>query len=157
MIMKQIEINSEAWISLLDEVVNKFEAGTLIPHDWLKRKFTLEKLRYEDFENTEDFVRAIQMQQFAYMSLVDTLRWQLLEERNVYLKNIRGDGYTLLPAKEQVKYGYDEFLKTVKIAIKQADLIMNNVLPVPLEQQSKDNDLRARCSMLKQMLLSVRG
>lgn len=40
--MKQIEINSEAWISLLDEVVNKFEAGTLIPHDWLKRKFTLE-------------------------------------------------------------------------------------------------------------------
>lgn len=91
------------------------------------------------------------------MSLVDTLRWQLLEERNVYLKNIRGDGYTLLPAKEQVKYGYDEFLKTVKIAIKQADLIMNNVLPVPLEQQSKDNDLRARCSMLKQMLLSVRG
>lgn len=155
--MKQIEINSEAWISLLDEIINKFEAGTLIAHDWLRHKFTLEKLHYEDFESTEDFVKAIQMQQFAYMTLVDTLRWQLLEERNVYLKNIRGDGYTLLPAKEQVKYGYDEFLKTVKTAIKQADLIMNNVLPVPLEQQAKDNDLRARCSMLKQMLLSVKG
>ena len=155
--MKQIEIGSQAWTSLLDEIIGKFEAGTLIAHDWLKHKFTLERLRYEDFESTEDFVKAIQMQQFSYMTLVDTLRWQLLEERSVYLKNIRGDGYTLLPAKEQVKYGYDEFLKTVKTAIKQADLIMNNVLPVSFEQRTKDNDLRARCSMLKQMLLSVKG
>lgn len=157
LIMKQIEINSEAWCSLLDEIQSKFEAGCLIPHDWLKHKFTLERLHYEDFESTEDFVKAIQMQQFAYMTLVDTLRWQLLEERSIYLKNIRGDGYTILPSKEQVKYGYDEFLKTVKVAIKQADLIMNNVLSVPVEQQAKDNDLRARCSMLKQMLLSVKG
>lgn len=97
------------------------------------------------------------MQQFAYMTLVDTLRWQLLEERSVYLKNIRGDGYTILPSNEQVKYGYDDFLKTVKASIKQADLIMNKVLPVSIEQQSRDNDLRARCSMLKQMLLSVKG
>lgn len=155
--MKQIEIGSQAWTSLLDEIQNKFNPGDLIPHEWLKHKFTLEKLRYEDFEDTDDFVQAIQMQQFAYMTLIDSLRWQLLEERSAYLKNIRGDGYTVLPPPEQTKYGYDEFMKAVKSAIKQADLIMNNVLSVPIEQQAKDNDLRARCSMLKQMLLSVKG
>lgn len=155
--MRQIEIGSQAWTSLLDEIQNKFNPGDLIPHEWLKHKFTLEKLRYEDFEGTDDFVQAIQMQQFAYMTLIDSLRWQLLEERSAYLKNIRGDGYTVLPPPEQTKYGYDEFMKTVKSAIKQADLIMNNVLSVPIEQQAKDNDLRARCSMLKQMLLSVKG
>lgn len=155
--MKQIEIGSEAWTSLLDEILNGFDPGDLISHKWLKHKFTLEKLRYEDYEGTEAFVYAIQMQQFAYMTLIDSLRWQLLEERSVFLKNIRGDGYTLLPAKEQVQFGYDEFVKMVKDAVKRADLIMNNVQPVPAEQQAKDNDLRARCSMLKQMLLSIRG
>nr|DAF41314.1 MAG TPA: hypothetical protein [Caudoviricetes sp.] len=155
--MRQIEVNSQAWVSLIDEILNGFTTGILIPHEWLKHKFTLEAIRYEDYDSTEDFIKAIQMQQFAYMTLVDTLRWQLLEERSVYLKNIRGDGYTLLSPTEQVRYGYDEFLKTVKGAIKQADAIMNNVLPVPHEQQAIDNDLRARCSMLKQMLLSVKS
>lgn len=155
--MRQIEIGSQAWTSLLDEIQNKFKPGDLIPHEWLKHKFTLEKLRYEDFEGTEDFIQGLQVQQFAYMTLIDSLRWQLLEERSAYLKNIRGDGYTVLPPPEQTKYGYDEFMKTVKSAIKQADLIMNNVHSVPIEQQARDNDLRARCSMLKQMLLSVKG
>lgn len=155
--MKQIEIGSEAWNSLLNEVLDKFNPGDLISHKWLKHKFALKKLCYEDYEGTEEFVYAIQMQQFAYMTLIDSLRWQLLEEQSVFFKNIRGDGYILLPAKEQVQFGYDEFVKTVKDAVKRADLIMNNVQPVPAEQQAKDNDLRARCSMLKQMLLSIKG
>lgn len=154
--MKRIEIGTPEWCDTLNEITENFNPGELISHEWLKSRFRFEKLQISDFEATEDFISALQDLQFAYMSAVDALRWQLLEERNAYLKNIRGDGYTLLPAKEQVKFGYDEFLKTVKSAIKQADLIMNNVQPVSLEQQSKDNDLRARCSMLKQMLLSVK-
>lgn len=72
--MRQIEIGSQAWTSLLDEIQNKFNPGDLIPHEWLKHKFTLEKLRYEDFEGTEDFIQGLQVQQFAYMTLIDSLR-----------------------------------------------------------------------------------
>lgn len=154
--MKQIEIGTPEWCSLLSEITEVFNPGELISHEWLKSRFRFERLEISDFDSTENFICSLQNLQFAYMSAVDTLRWQLLEEKNVYLKNIRGEGYAFLPAKEQVKYGYDEFLKTVKTAIRQADLIMNNVLPVPIEQQSKDNDLRARCSMLKEMLMSIR-
>ena len=154
--MKQIEVNSEAWISLMGEISDNYSDGTLIEHEWLKDKFGLKQLRLEDFETVDDFVKGLQYQQFAYMTLVDTLRWQLLEQEKMYIKNIRGDGYEVVNAKDQTKYGYDEFLSTVKKAIKEADLIMNNVRPVPYENQYKDNDLRAKCSMLKQMLLNIK-
>ena len=154
--MKQIEVNSEAWVSLLSEIAEKYADGTLIPHCWLKERFGLRQLILEDFETVDDFVKGLQYQQFAYMTLIDTLRWQLLEQEKMYIRNIRGDGYEVVNAKDQTKYGYDEFLITVKKAIKEADLIMNNVRPVPYENQYKDNDLRAKCAMLKQMLLSIK-
>jgi len=154
--MKQIDVKSDAWTDFIEEIVRSFKFGELIPHAYLRIKFMLEDLRVNEYSDTEEFISAYQIQQFAYMSLVDTLRWQLLKEKSLFLKNVRGDGYTILPSKEQVTYGYSEFMDTVKAAIKRADLIMNNVQPVTMEQQALDNDLRAKCSMLKQMLLSVR-
>ena len=154
--MKQIEVNSEGWVSLLAEIADNHADGSLIPHDWLRGRFGLEKLNVSDFENTDDFVRGIQMQQFSYMTLVDTLRWQLLEEEKMYIRNIRGDGYAVVPACDQTKYGYDEMFKNIKSAIKDADLIMSNVRAVSVDQQAADNDLRAKYSILKQMLSSIR-
>lgn len=154
--MRQIEVNSDAWVSLIEEIVTNYSDGKLISHEWLKDKFGLKQLLIEDFENTEDFIKGLQIQQFSYMTLVDTLRWQLLENEKMYIKNVRGDGYTVLNPKDQTQYGYDELLKTVKQAIKEADVIMTNVRSVPNEQQYKDNDLRAKCSILKQMLSSIK-
>lgn len=155
--MKQIDVKSDAWINLLDEIQVTFNQGDLITHDWLRKKFGLEALDFKNFKSTKEFIEAYQTQQFAYMTLVDTLRWQLLEEYSIFIKNIRGDGYSLLPPEEQVQFGYDEFMSTIKTAIKRADLIMKYVQPVSMEQQSKDRDMRAKCSMLKMMLKGVRS
>lgn len=154
--MRQIEINSENWQSLLTEITENYVNGELIRHDWLKQKFGLAKLRLEDFETVGDFVKGLQTQQFSYMALVDTLRWQLLENNDIYIRNVYGDGYVVIAATDQVKYGYDRFLKHMRKNICETDLIINNVRPVPSEQQSKDNDIRAKYSILKQMLQSVK-
>ena len=154
--MKQIEINSEAWTSLFEEIRDNFGDGTLIPHRWLKSKFFFEKLNKDDFQSTEDFIEAIQMQQFAYLTLVDTLRWQLLEDEKMYLKNVRGDGYIILKSSEQVQYGYNSFIADFKKAAKEANLIMTNVRNVNSEQQFKDNDLRAKMALLSQMVKNIK-
>ena len=154
--MRQIEVNSYAWLSLLDDIATNYSDGKLISHEWLNEKFGLKRLIIEDFETTEDFIKGLQMQQFSYMTLVDTLRFQLLESEKMYIKNVRGDGYTILNPKDQTQYGYDYLLKTVRQAIKEASLIMTNVRAVPIEQQYKDNDLRAKYSILKQMLSSIK-
>lgn len=152
----EIEIGSDAWVSLLAEIASNYSDGTLIPHEWLRRKFGLKQLQLKDFDTVEDFIEGLKRQQFTYMSMTDKLRWQLLEDYKMYIKNIIGEGYAVIPPQEQTKYGYDEFLKSVRKAIRESDLIMNNVRFVPDEQRHKDNDIRAKCSILKQMLQSIK-
>lgn len=155
-IMEVLKQYTEGWYALLSEIANNYSDGTLIPHEWLKEKLGLKELSIEDFDSVADFVEGIKIQQFAYMSFVDAIRWQLLDNEKIYLRNIRGDGYVILNPKDQTKYGYDKFIKDVRKAMDEAGLIMNNVKPVPLEQQSKDNDMRAKFSIMQTMLSTIR-
>ena len=154
---KMIEIGSDAWSILLSEIVANYGDGKLIQHEWLKEKFGLKKLVLNEFETVDDFLKAIEIQQFSYMTLVDKLRWQMLEDYKAFIKNQRGEGYIILRPEDQTQYGYDSFIDDIKKAIRVAGLIMNNVQPVSMEQQSKDNDLRAKFGMMKQMLSSIKS
>ena len=151
-----IEVGSDGWLGLLSEIADKFGDGSLIKHEWLKDKFGLKELSLEDYETISAFLKAIEIQQFAYMSLVDKLRWELLSEYKMFIRNIRGEGYEILRPEDQTQYGYDSFIDDVKKAIRVAGLIMNNVQKVDLTQQAKDNDLRAKFGIMKQMLSSIK-
>lgn len=154
--MKHIEINSDSWYSLIKEIECTFAPGEVISHEWLKKKFHLKELKFKDYNHEETFIEAIKEKQFDYMFLIDTLRCQLLEKRKGYLKNIYKEEYSLLPAHQQVSYGYDKFLKTIKGGIKKTDMILKYVPPVSAEQQVKDNDIRARFSTIKQILAGIK-
>lgn len=155
--IEEIKVGSEAWIDIQSEIINSYAPGDLIEHGWLKSRFNFKKIRFIDYDSDElEFIKAIQLQQFTYMSLIDNLRWELLEKFKVYLRNIRGDGYMILPAKDQVSFAYDRALASIKKEIREADLIMSNTQPTGFEQQQKDNDLRARWSMLRQLLTSIK-
>ena len=153
---KIIEVGSDGWMSLMSEIAVMYGDGGMIKHEWLKDKFGLKELALEDYETVSDFLKAIEIQQFAYMSLVDKLRWELLSEYKMYIRNIRGEGYEILRPEDQTQYGYDSFIDDVKKAIRVAGLIMNNVQKVDLTQQAKDNDLRAKFGIMKQMLSSIK-
>lgn len=151
-----MEINSEGWFALLAEIASNYSDGALIPHQWLKDKLGLKKLDLNDFESPEEFIKGHEVQQFAYMSFIDNIRWQLLEKENIYLRNIRGDGYVILNPKDQTKFGYDRFINEMKKLTKECDMIMNRVKNVPEEQRSKDNDMRAKFSIMRTMLSTIK-
>lgn len=151
-----IEVGTDGWFSLLEEISAKFGNGNLIAHEWLKDKFGFKKPELDEYESVDDFLKAVELQQFAYMSLVDKLRWDLLKEYKMYIRNIRGEGYEILRPEDQTQYGYDSFVDDVKKAIRLAGLIMNNVQMVDPAQQAKDNDLRAKFGVMKQMLGSIK-
>lgn len=154
--MEALEKDSEGWFALLAEIANNYSDGSLISHEWLRDRLGLKELSVEDFDSVKDFIEGLKIQQFAYMSFVDSIRWQLLEGEKMYLRNVRGDGYIILNPKDQTKYGYEKFVKDVKKAIEEAELIMNNVKPVDMEQQSKDNDMRAKFSIMQTMLSTIK-
>lgn len=141
---------------MLAEIASNYSDGALIPHQWLKDKLGLKKLDLNDFESPEEFIKGHEVQQFAYMSFIDNIRWQLLEKENIYLRNIRGDGYVILNPKDQTKFGYDRFINEMKKLTKECDMIMNRVKNVPEEQRSKDNDMRAKFSIMRTMLSTIK-
>ena len=156
---KQLEewgFTSEGWEIFLHKIAEEFGEGKHISHDWLKEQFGLEKLQLENFESSEDFIQAFTLQQFAYMNVVDAVRWGLLEQEKMYLVNVRGEGYVIMRPEDQTQFAYDGFISDIKKAIKVAGLIMNNVQPVDLTQQAKDNDLRAKFGVMKQMLAAIK-
>lgn len=151
-----LEIKSQGWFDLVNEIATKFGEGELIPHEWLFDKFGLKQLRFENFPNQDEFLEAVKSQQFTYMTSVDRLRCELLNEMQICIRNVRGDGYEIVPASDQTQYGYDGFIKDMKKAMRSARAIMNNVASVDAEQQAKDNDLRAKFAHIEQMIKSIK-
>ena len=149
-------MTNEALKNLATEIVEQFEDGQLIPHKWLRKRCGIEQLKYEDYETQFDFIEALQMQQFQYMSICTEIRTILLEDFNCYFKNDRGDGYVILNPKDQAQFGYDRFQDKMHKLMKETSLIMNNVRTVNKEQQAKDNDLRAKYAAMKMMLESIK-
>lgn len=154
--LEKLGFSPDGWNSFVAEIAATFGNGNLISHDWLKERFGLKKLRIEDYGTVEEFLNARDDQQWAYMTCTDALRWSLLEQEKMYIRNIRGDGYEIIKPQDQVKYGYDEFVKDIKKAVNEAGLIMSNVRPVDFAQQASDNNLRAKFGLMKQMLKDLK-
>lgn len=150
-----IKKGTDEWDILQSEILVTFKPGDLISHDWLQDKFNLKPVAIGNHTTTEELIYAINERQFKYMSLVEDMRWDLLENHNAYIRNIRGDGYMILPPREQTTYAYKEAINAIKKELKNAGKIMSNVLPVDMETQSRDNSLRAKFAMLRQMLKGV--
>lgn len=154
--MVEMKIGTDAWENFKAELAANFKPGELISHEYLKEKFKFKKITFIECADTLDFVKSIEMQQFAYMTLIDSLRWELLKEYQLFLRNIRGEGYSFLPPTDQVRFAYDQAMTAIRKEINEANLIMNNVLSVDAEQQKADNDARARFAMLKQLLKGLK-
>lgn len=150
----KLEFDTPAWYDLIENIVNNFPAGTLITHSWLKKSLYLEEINMKDYESTLEIIEAIELQQFTYMGLVDKLRWDMLEKHKCFLKNVRGDGYTILPPKDQVDYSYKKALRDVRKTLKQSFKIMEHVRFSSNDHELKNKNTanKIKLSMLKQII-----
>jgi hypothetical protein len=140
------------WLSILEMILEK-DCGDLITHSFLKDLFRLQMPLISNFTNQFDFLEHLRDYDFAYMSLVDKLRTDLLKYHNVYLKNIRGDGYILMPSNEQTDYAMKYINNGIKKAINEGLNILQHTKLDNLtqEQRQKNADSIARASLLKQI------
>lgn len=155
--LEKMGFSPDGWASFIGQIAAEYGDGKLIPHEWLKEKFGFKVLKFEDFENLADFLKAYDVQKMSYANAVEALRLELLKQEKMYFTNDFGLGYHIVRPDEQVQFGFDAFVKDIKKAIKEANLIMNYVQPVDLAQQAKDNDLRAKFGVMRQMLGSIKS
>lgn len=151
-----IEFGSDDWMSLLGEIAANYGDGKIIKHEWLKARCGIKTPSLKDYETVNDFLKSIESQRLDYVNVINRLRWDLVKEYKMYIKSQVGEGYMVIRPEDQTQFGYDSFVNDIKKAIREANLIMNNVLQVDKTQQAKDNDLRAKFGVMRQMLASVK-
>ena len=151
------ELTSEVLGQFEEELVANFDENQHISHKWLKEKFGLPKLSFEDYgKDVNSYIEAIQLQQFTYMAMVDKLREDLLKNKQCCLRNVWGNGYVIVPSNEQASYGYDQMISDIKKALKQGQDIINNVRPLPMEEQSKYYDTLAKLAKVRDVFANLK-
>ena len=88
---------------LEEEILSTFKDGQLISHEWMKSKFGIIPLCWDDYKDVQKLFQAKDKQQFDYMTMVDKLRWDMLKRKKCYLKNIYSYGYVIVPKEEQAE------------------------------------------------------
>lgn len=152
-----IEVGSEAWYKFMDEILDRFAIGETIPHEYLKLSFGFRRIKYSDYDEQEDFLSAVEKQQFSYMTLTKRLQEAMLEEEKYLLVNVKGEGYRILPPSEQVYYGYNLTIREIKNTLRKGWMIMTHVNTGKLTvlQRKHDADVKTKFGMYRSMILGM--
>jgi hypothetical protein len=150
----QRKIGEEQWVKLMNKLIEKYQPGDLIPHFVMRKMLFIETPNYNDFETQYEFVEAIQLMQFEYMSLVEKLRTDILDTHKLYLKNVRGDGYAFLPTNEQTDYAKQRTMDGIRKEMKRGITIMQNIRFAALTQEQKKSnaDELAKIAQLQHLM-----
>ena len=156
--MGDLKLKRQTMDELAAKIVAEFAPGELISHDYMMGLFNLKYPQIVGYKSTDTFLTDYQTTQFKYMTAIDKLRDELLDKEMYYLRNIRGDGYVLLPPKDQVQFAFDRCLDQVKKEFRIAKDIVLHIRTdaIPVEQQSKNHDLIAKLSNLQQIFSKER-
>lgn len=148
------KFDDHVWQRIMADIVEDYAAGDIIAHGQLKKIFLITEPEFEDFEDQEGFIDAVNLLQFEYMTLVEKLRLDILKKYKLYLRNIRGDGYTFLKADEQTDYAKDNALDGVRKELRRGILIMQNIRHDQLsaDQRRKNSDEMAKLGQLQHMM-----
>lgn len=141
---------------LEDEIISLFDNGKLITHEWLKEKFGFSALNWEEYKDIQKLFQAKDKQQFLYMSMVDKLRWDMLKNKKCYIKNVRGDGYVIVPREEQAEFAFSQTMKEIKESLRKGTLIMGNIRPLPMFAVAAYNDAKSRFETIKKVLSALK-
>lgn len=152
------KFGEDEWVTLTNNIVERFEPGVLISHEYLKKIFYLIEPKIEDFKDQYEFIETIKLIQFEYMTLVDKLRVDILETHKLYLRNIRGEGYQFLLPKEQTDFAKKQTMDSINKEMKRGELILRNVKYSSLsaDDRRKNTDELAKIGQLSQMIKTVK-
>jgi len=124
-----------------------FGEGDVVSKSWLEMHFGMEPIAGP--MTAEDF----QERQFEWLRNMEAFRAELLENHQIFLSVVFGEGYRVVPPGEQTELAQEKFEREAAKAYKRAALTLKNVRQDQLtDAQRKENmDAIAKLSMLRGM------
>lgn len=144
-------MSEDMWIAAIEHILSRYKDGELISHEQLQ--IILHYKKPEFTGDIAEYEQALQDAQFVWLSLVDRLKNELLDTYNVSLKNIRGEGYQIIPPKEQTQYATETGIRTIKKELSWMERTITNIRSEALNdtERRENTDAKARLSQLRQM------
>lgn len=138
------------WKQAVDDFLSAgFFPGDLIPHSWLAEHFgmpllddaaTLTPAQYRD-------------RQFEWLQNIESVKSELLEQHQILLASVYGEGYRWVPSAEQTNLAVGHFEREALQAYKKAGrrLVHVRVDELTDEQRRENMDAIGRLSLLQGM------
>lgn len=125
------------------------QSGHLITHQWLEDHFGMEPL----LDDASLTVAQFRERQFEWLRNLDAFKSALLEEHQVCIVSVHGEGYRVVPAADQTSTAQEKFEREVKRSYRTAALRLKNVRLAELtDTQRRENiDAISKLSMLRGM------
>ena len=136
-----------AWRNAAAELfAGQYSHGEIIPHDVLREALRLPepsgRLTREEWESWR----------LALVAQVDALAAWLLEEKNLCLKNVQGQGYMILPPAEQTTFAVKQGRKKIRAELRKMGRRLSFIDHASLSQDERkaNADALARLSFMEQ-------
>ena len=116
---KQEERESrKAVLSAIDEFFKeKFRDGDIISFHWIKDKLGIREPKT---------IAEVSVIQFELLSKLEMFRDTLLVEHKVAIRNVRGEGYMIVPPGDQARMAIEEGIKMFSKGMKKADKLLDH-------------------------------
>lgn len=128
-----------------DFLAADFKDGDVVPHAWLESRFGMPPLN-ED----EPLLPAVwQERQFRWLAMIESFRTELLEEHNIHLSNVYGQGYRVVPAREQTAIAEEKFQRETRRSFRKTALILKHVRIEQLSDSERRENMDAIAKLSK--------
>ncbi len=137
------------WKQAVDDAVREFNYGDMIPFSWLYNAFNMHPL---ERGTAKEFQKA----QFAFLGAIENFKLTMLEEHNMYLHSMRGEGYVIVNPVHQSDLAWDGMKKKMYKAFSQATMRLTCIDITMLDSSEKTNNSNKLNTLAALRLMSRR-
>ncbi|MCK8648890.1 hypothetical protein M1M06_07510 [Ralstonia insidiosa] len=114
-----------------------FADGDVVARDWFEQQFGMTQA------SGSMRLDAYQARQLTWLENIEALRRELLEKHRIYLENVYGSGYRIVPPAEQTGATKARFEREVKKEFRRAALGFKNIRHEALSDAQRQENLDA--------------
>jgi hypothetical protein len=135
--------------AILDFMAAGFKPGDIVPHAWLAEHFGMPVLH----DATTLSVAEYRDRQFQWLANIEAMKAELLEQHQIFLCSVFGQGWRWVPPHEQTGEAVKKFERDARHAYRQVGMRLTHLRIAELTdgQRRENSDAIGRLSLLEGM------
>lgn len=152
--MEKIKTDRQTLIEGITRYLNGMKDGEIITHSEKLNLIGIELPQISDYKSQQLYEADFTNAQLKIMGLWEDVRLELLRTYRRSFRSVRGDGYIMLTAKDQLDFTISDSKVEIKRIVRKGILSLNNLRTRSLtsEDMKRASDESARLSMIRSML-----